>query len=139
MSALHYKRFFSLLAMLIGFSIAVALILFALNQNINLFYAPDDVQQGLVPFEQKIRMGGMVEPDSVTRQQLSVKFTVTDYKSSTQILFNGILPDLFKEGQGIVALGSLKKDGIFYAEQVLAKHDENYMPPEISATLAKKQ
>lgn len=137
---MHPVRRKRLIAILIIFSLlasAVGLVLYALQQNINLFYSPTEVAQGEAPREKLIRVGGMVVENTVKRDQntLSVSFDVTDYAHQVTIEYQGILPDLFREGQGIVAQGSLNSDGVFIAKEVLAKHDENYMPPEISEAL----
>ena len=111
----------------------------ALNENINLFYSPQQILSGEAPVGKTIRAGGMVVPGSIVRdtESLLIKFQVSDLKSAPlTIAYEGILPDLFREGQGIVALGQLNQDSVFVAEEVLAKHDENYMPPEVAAALA---
>lgn len=115
---------------------AVALGLVALRQNINLFFSPTQVRAGAVPAHSVFRLGGMVVDNSVVRNDadLAVTFALTDTESTVRVSYIGILPDLFREGQGIVALGSM--DGaLFRAQQVLAKHDENYMPPEVNDAL----
>lgn len=118
-------------------SIASALILYALRQNISLFYSPNDVVLGSAPKHTLIRVGGMVVKGSVQRgQSLQVNFTITDYKQAMQIHYQGILPDLFREGQGIVAQGELNDQGDFDAVEILAKHDEKYMPPEVRSALS---
>lgn len=115
---------------------AVALALAALNRNINLFFSPSQVHAGEAPRERTFRLGGMVVDGSVARggDDLSVTFELTDTARSVPVAYTGILPDLFREGQGIVAQGELR-DGVFVATQVLAKHDETYMPPEVSEAL----
>jgi len=124
---------------LVGVSVAVGLTLFALNQNINLFYSPSQIMAGEAPPDTRIRVGGMVVDGSVQRDpdSLFVRFDVTDYEETVSIEYSGILPDLFREGQGIVAQGTLNEQGVFTATEVLAKHDENYMPPEVAEALAK--
>jgi cytochrome c-type biogenesis protein CcmE len=131
------KRLFIILAILAGVGIAVALALSALQQNINLFYTPTQIANGEAPQDTRIRAGGMVEKGSVQRSgdSLDVQFVVTDFAKSVTIRYHGILPDLFREGQGIVALGKLNADGVLVADEVLAKHDENYMPPEVTKAL----
>ncbi|MBP0049988.1 cytochrome c maturation protein CcmE [Marinobacterium sp. AK62] len=123
----------------VGVSVAVGLTLFALNQNINLFYSPTQIAQGEAPVDTRIRAGGMVVDGSVKRDpdSLFVQFDITDYDKTVTVEYTGILPDLFREGQGIVAQGSLNDEGILNAVEVLAKHDENYMPPEVAEALAK--
>ena len=121
--------------LLVGASVTVAFVLLALNENINLFYPPDQVVGGAAPSGVTIRAGGMVAADSVVHedQGLGVSFAVTDYQGSEfTVRYVGILPDLFREGQGILVTGELDPTGIFQASQVLAKHDENYMPPELA-------
>ena len=118
---------------------AVALALTALEKNINLFFSPTQVRAGEVPSGDTFRIGGMVVADSVSRSDsdLTVTFALTDTQATVPVSYTGILPDLFREGQGIVALGAMQggADGVFVASQVLAKHDENYMPPEVNAAL----
>jgi cytochrome c-type biogenesis protein CcmE len=121
---------------------AVGLALMALNENINLFYSPAQIVQGEAPVNTTIRAGGMVLDNSVQRSttDLRVTFEVSDMQGSdVTITYVGILPDLFREGQGVIARGQLNDQGVFIAEEVLAKHDENYMPPEIAQTLAENQ
>lgn len=137
MNPVRKKRLFIILAILAGVGIAVALALSALQQNINLFYTPTQIANGEAPQDTRIRAGGMVEKGSVQRtgDSLDVQFVVTDFARSVTIRYHGILPDLFREGQGIVALGKLNADGVLVADEVLAKHDENYMPPEVTKAL----
>ena len=123
-----------------GAGSALALALRALDENINLFYEPEQIVQGQAPIGQRIRAGGMVKPGSITRSKsdLKVSFVVTDLRTSEfTIQYEGILPDLFREGQGVIAQGKLNRQGLFVAEEVLAKHDENYMPPELTSVMAK--
>lgn len=137
MNPVRKKRLFIVLAILAGVGIAVALALSALQQNINLFYTPTQIAAGEAPEGTRIRAGGLVEEGSVkrTNDSLSVAFRVTDGAQAITITFQGILPDLFREGQGIVALGRVNSDGVLVADEVLAKHDENYMPPEVTQAL----
>ena len=139
MNPVRKKRLFIVLAILAGVGIAVALALSALQENINLFYTPTQIAAGEAPEGTRIRAGGMVEEGSVQRSNdsLTVTFRVTDYAEAVTIQYQGILPDLFREGQGIVALGRVNADGVLVADEVLAKHDENYMPPEVTAALEK--
>ena len=121
-----------------GSAATAALVLLGMSENINLFYPPDQVVSGEAPLEARIRAGGMVKDGSVKRSQsdLDVMFVLTDYQGSEfTVRYNGILPDLFREGQGIVAQGKINQQGIFVAQEVLAKHDENYMPPEVAEAL----
>ena len=131
------KRLGVVLFIAFGMSVAVALTLFALSQNINMFYSPSQVANGEVEAGTMFRIGGMVKDGSVEQQQesLAVSFVTTDYIHDVPIEFEGILPDLFREGQGIVAEGRLNAMGVFQASRVLAKHDENYMSPEVRAAL----
>ena len=116
---------------------AVAFALQAFRSNIMLFHPPSDVVAGLVDEGRRFRIGGMVVDGSVERggEDLGVRFAVTDTRSSVPVVFDGILPDLFREGQGVVAMGALDASGTFVASEVLAKHDENYMPPEVAEAL----
>jgi len=118
-------------------TIAVGLVVYALRGNINLFYPPAEVVAGVAPLDRPIRVGGMVVPGSIERGtgDLTTTFQVTDYKATVSVIFTGILPDLFAEGEGVVAAGMLTPDGTLMATEVLAKHDENYMPPEVAAAL----
>ncbi|MCQ4226507.1 cytochrome c maturation protein CcmE [Stutzerimonas stutzeri] len=139
MNPVRKKRLFIVLAILAGVGIAVALALSALQQNINLFYTPSQIAAGEAPEGTRIRAGGLVEEGSVkrTNDSLSIAFRVTDGAQAITITYQGILPDLFREGQGIVALGRVNADGVLVADEVLAKHDENYMPPEVTQALEK--
>lgn len=139
MNPVRKKRLFIVLAILAGVGIAVALALSALQQNINLFYTPTQIAAGEAPEGTRIRAGGLVEEGSVkrTNDSLSVAFRVTDGAQAITITYQGILPDLFREGQGIVALGRVNSEGVLVADEVLAKHDENYMPPEVTQALEK--
>jgi cytochrome c-type biogenesis protein CcmE len=140
MSPTQTKRMLLVLLLVTGVSVGVGLILFALSNNVNLFYTPSEVKAGTVPTDHAIRVGGMIEAGSVTRGDgLSVSFVVTDFAENLTIEYNGILPDLFKEGQGIVAQGILQDNHLFKATQILAKHDENYMPPEVKASLKERK
>jgi len=122
-----------------GIGIAVTLTLLALNENINLFFSPSQVVKGEAPANTTFRLGGMVVDGSVARpgDGLTVEFELTDTANAVAVKYTGILPDLFREGQGIVAQGKLVDEGVFVAEEVLAKHDENYMPPEVNDAIAK--
>jgi len=133
------QRLILVLFLVIGFSAVVALVLSALNENINLFYNPTQIANGEAPEGARIRAGGMVVEGSITRDtsSLLVNFEVTDYSASIPVAYTGILPDLFREGQGIVAMGRMDGKGVFQADEVLAKHDENYMPPEVTDALEK--
>jgi cytochrome c-type biogenesis protein CcmE len=119
--------------------IAAALILNAFQSNLVFFYSPTQVAANEAPHNRSFRIGGLVEQGSVQRQPdgLTVRFVVTDTAKSIPVMYAGILPDLFKEGKGVVAQGKLEADGVFHASEVLAKHDENYMPPEAADAVEK--
>ena len=133
MHPIRKQRLTILIFIVLGVSVAVALALVALQENINLFYTPSKIAEGEAPQGVLIRAGGMVVEGSVSRdpESLKVSFQVTDYVHKVTIHYQGILPDLFREGQGIVAQGRLNGAGELDAVEVLAKHDENYMPPEV--------
>ncbi|GAA3914722.1 cytochrome c maturation protein CcmE [Litoribacillus peritrichatus] len=140
--AMHPKRKKRLIAVcliVVAASAAIALILSALSSNINLFFSTTQIAQGEAPIEQRIRAGGMVLENSVKRDpsSLKVEFVLTDYANEVTVEYTGILPDLFREGQGIVVTGKLNQSKVFVASEVLAKHDENYMPPEVADALEK--
>jgi len=126
-------------AVLGGVVVSAALALNAFQQNLLYFFSPTEVVTGQVQTERTFRLGGMVQEGSVQREpgSLTVHFVVTDYANSIPVSYTGVLPDLFKEGQGVVARGRLDPNGHFAAEEVLAKHDENYMPPEVAEALEK--
>ena len=133
------KRLLLILFLVAGVGTAVGLMTYSLSQNINLFMTPTQFADGEVPVGKTVRAGGLVVAGSVVRsdQGLGATFKVTDGMGEVTIRYEGILPDLFREGQGIVALGQLSADGVFEASEVLAKHDENYMPPEVQDALDK--
>jgi cytochrome c-type biogenesis protein CcmE len=137
MHPVRRQRLIIVLLIVFGAAVAVALISFALRENINLFYSPAEISEGKAPVGKQIRAGGMVLEGSIVRDpySLRVDFVVTDYLASVPVTFVGILPDLFAEGQGVVAAGKLADDGVFQASEVLAKHDENYMPPEVQSAV----
>lgn len=139
MHPLRRKRLGIVLFIVIGASLAAGLVFWALSDNMNFFYAPTQIANGEAPQGRTIRVGGLVVPGSLRRDAsgLDIEFTVTDNQSRTVVRYTGILPDLFAEGQGIVAVGELQPDLHFRAAQVLAKHDENYMPPEAADALEK--
>lgn len=117
-------------------TLITSLVTYALRQNINLFFTPTEIAGGKAPKNARIRIGGMVLKNSVLKKaDLNVHFILTDFKQEIKVQYRGILPDLFREGQGIVAMGKMDADHIFIADEILAKHDENYMPPEISTLL----
>jgi cytochrome c-type biogenesis protein CcmE len=133
------KRLLVVAAILAGVAIAAALVLQAFRQNMMLFYDPSQVVAGEAPAGRTFRLGGMVTAGSVARASgsLEVRFVVTDFQHSVPVSYTGVLPDLFREGQGVIAHGTLGADGVFIADEVLAKHDENYMPPEVAESLKK--
>jgi len=133
------KRLMLVLFVVFGGVAAVSLVIFALNQNISLFYSPTQIASGEAPANTRIRAGGMVVEGSVKRSpdSLRVEFALTDFAQNVTVVYEGILPDLFREGQGIVAQGALDDQGVFKAVEVLAKHDEKYMPPEVTDALNK--
>lgn len=122
--------------LVVGAVLSVSLLLKALGSNTNYFYSPTEVVEGKAPTGKSFRLGGLVGKGSVVRVDMKVNFDVTDNKNKFNIEYTGILPDLFREGQGIITTGSLV-DGTFVATEVLAKHDENYMPPEVADALEK--
>jgi len=139
MHPIRRQRLVIVLLVVCGAGAAVGLAAYALRQNINLFYPPAELASGQVPIGKKIRAGGMVVKDSLKRSpdSLQVSFVITDFTANVTVQYTGILPDLFAEGQGVVANGVLDANGVFQASEVLAKHDEKYMPPEIKQMVPK--
>lgn len=137
----HKKRLAIVLLMVVGIGITVTLAVIAFNENMLYFFSPTQVMAGEAPMDRVIRVGGMVTKGSVERasDSLHVKFSVTDYAHTIPVEYIGILPDLFREGQGIVAIGQMQEGNTFLADEVLAKHDENYMPPEVADALKKAE
>ena len=135
----RHKRLAFVVIGLAGLGVAAALVLNALNSNLALFISPSEVKAGKAPADRAFRLGGLVEKGSLQRENdgLTVHFVVTDNAESIQVTYTGILPDLFREGQGVVAQGRLEDGKHFKATEVLAKHDEKYMPPEVAAALKK--
>jgi len=131
------KRLAIIVGIVAAVGVATALVLNAFNSNLVFFYSPSQVANHEAPEGRPFRVGGMVTVGSVKRDGVDVQFTVTDLAKSMQVHYRGPLPDLFKEGKGVVAQGKLGADGVFTAQEVLAKHDENYMPPEAAAALKK--
>ena len=129
------KRLALILGGLVVLSAAVALVLTAFNQNLVFFFTPTQITSKEAPIGRVFRLGGMVEMGSVKRDGVNVSFRVTDTAEIVPVAYSGILPDLFKEGKGVVAQGTLGDDGVFRAKEVLAKHDENYMPPEAATAV----
>lgn len=141
MTPLRKKKCLQWALILSILAIVVGLVLFALRQNISLFYSPSQIALGEAPNHHSIRVGGMVVPGSIVRSRtdLSIQFQITDYQHTLMVNYHGILPDLFGEGQGVVAEGRLLKNQQFVAREILAKHDENYMPREVKDALAKAE
>ena len=137
----RHKRIAMIVVGIVVLAIAAALLLKSFRSNLVFFFTPTQVVNGEAPKEGNFRIGGLVETGSLERlaNGTQVKFKVTDTAKSMQVVYTGILPDLFKEGKGVVAQGKFGKDGVFEADQVLAKHDENYMPPEAAEALKKAQ
>jgi cytochrome c-type biogenesis protein CcmE len=139
MSPLRKKRLAAVVALMLGFGAALFFVLQALNENMMFYYSPTEVKAGGVPTDRLVRVGGMVKPGSIKRLAGSMKvmFVATDFAKEVTIAYEGILPDLFREGQGVIARGYLRSPELFEAIEVLAKHDESYMPPEVAASLKK--
>ena len=135
----RHKRLTFIVVGVAGLAVAIGLIANAFNQNLVFFFSPSDIQAKQAPVNQNFRLGGLVEEGSLKRENdgLTVHFVVTDNANTIPVTFTGILPDLFREGQGVVAQGKLNENGIFMAKEVLAKHDETYMPPEVQDALDK--
>ena len=130
MNPIRKKRLYSILFVFLFSISGVSLILYSLNSNLDFFFTPTELKNNDIPPEKRIKIGGMVLEGSVERNGSEISFVITDYENSIQVIFEGIVPDLFQEGSGVVALGFIN-NRIFYAKEVLAKHDENYMPPNI--------
>ena len=137
MHPIRKQRLYLVMFIVMFSSAAIGLVVYAMSGNINLFFPPADVVAGKAPTGKPIRVGGMVADGSVQRSEdsLEVVFELTDYAANVPVVYVGILPDLFDEGQGAVASGQLNEEGVLMASEVLAKHDENYMPPEVAAAL----
>jgi cytochrome c-type biogenesis protein CcmE len=137
MNPIRKKRLTLIGLMVAGIGVATWLALNAFNENLMFFFSPSEVVAGKAPSAHPFRIGGLVATDSVKRKSdgLTTSFVVTDNAKSVTVEYTGILPDLFREGQGIVAMGQLNPNGTFIASEVLAKHDENYMPPEVADAL----
>ena len=130
MNQIRKKRLYNILLVSLFSVSGISLILYSLNSNLDYFFTPTELKEQNISSDKRIKIGGMVLEGSVFRDDSNINFTVTDYESFVKVEFKGIVPDLFQEGSGVVALGYLN-DEVFYAEEVLAKHDENYMPPNI--------
>jgi cytochrome c-type biogenesis protein CcmE len=139
MTPTRKRRLIAALIIVLGVGAAAAVAMRALNENMLFFISPTDVKEQALPVGKRFRLGGLVAGGSVSRasDSLAVTFVVTDGAESVDVRFDGILPDLFREGQGVIAIGALDTDGHFEAAEVLAKHDENYMPPEVADALKK--
>ncbi len=131
------RRVLLVVGILAGVSVAGALALRAFQENVMFFFDPTQVAGGQVPLGERFRLGGMVKPGSVQRApgSLEMRFVVTDFERDVPVIFSGVVPDLFRENQGVVAHGRLGPDGVFRADEILAKHDENYMPPEVARAI----
>ena len=141
MHPLRKQRLYVVLSILFGTAMAAFLVFKGLSENINLFYSPSDLKKEKISVDNQIRVGGMVKKDSINKESnsLRITFVITDFEEDLLITYEGILPDLFSEEAGIVAKGKINEQGIFVANEVLAKHDENYMPPEVAKTLKDKK
>ncbi len=137
MHPVRKQRLIMVVFIVVFASVAIGLMVFALRENINLFYPPSKIVAGEAPLETRIRAGGCVLPGSVSRdnESLEVTFLITDGGADLQVSYSGILPDLFSEGEAVVVNGMLNGDGVFMASQVLAKHDETYTPPEVAESV----
>jgi cytochrome c-type biogenesis protein CcmE len=135
----RHKRILAIVGGLAALSVATALVLTAFQENLVFFFTPSQVAANEAPQGRTFRIGGMVETGSVKRSGIEVRFVVTDTAKSIPVVYSGALPDLFREGKGVVAQGQLGADGVFRAREVLAKHDENYMPPEAAHAVEKAQ
>jgi len=134
----RHKRLAIISAGVVGLTVAALFGLNAFRSNLVFYFSPTDVKQGKAPTSKTFRVGGLVKQGSVERGKgLDIKFVVTDMKTSILVHYNGILPDLFREGQGVIAQGKLEQNHLFQATEVLAKHDEKYMPPEVADSLKK--
>jgi cytochrome c-type biogenesis protein CcmE len=135
----RHKRILAIVGGLAALGVASALVLTAFQENLVFFFTPSQVAANEAPQGRTFRIGGMVETGSVKRSGIEVRFVVTDTAKSIPVVYSGALPDLFREGKGVVAQGQLGADGVFRAREVLAKHDENYMPPEAAHAVEKAQ
>jgi cytochrome c-type biogenesis protein CcmE len=135
----RHKRIAAIVGGLVALGAATALVLTAFQQNLVFFFTPSQIAANEAPVGKTFRIGGMVETGSVKREGIEVRFVVTDTAKTIPVVYRGALPDLFREGKGVVAQGQLGADGVFHAREVLAKHDENYMPPEAAHAVEKAQ
>lgn len=131
------RRMVLVVGILAGVGIAGALALRSFKENVMFFFDPTQIAAGTAPTGERFRLGGMVMPGTVVRREgtMDMKFVVTDFKNQVPVQYSGVVPDLFRENQGVIAHGRLGKDGIFVADEILAKHDENYMAPEVAKSL----
>jgi cytochrome c-type biogenesis protein CcmE len=134
------RRIVLVVGILAGVSLAGVLALDAFRENVMFFFDPSQVAAGEAPIEKRFRLGGMVRPGTVDREagSLDMSFIVTDFKHDVRVVYTGVVPDLFRENQGVVAHGRLGSNGVFVADEILAKHDENYMPPEVAKAIKEK-
>ena len=134
------RRLTLVIGILAGVTVAGVLTLGAFRENVMFFFDPSQVASGEAPVDQRFRLGGMVKPGSVDRRagSLDMSFVVTDFQKDVTVVYSGVVPDLFRENQGVVAHGRLGANGIFVADEILAKHDENYMPPEVARAIKEK-
>jgi len=141
MTPTRKKRLMAVVLILMGVGIATALILTAFKENILFYKSPTEIIQGDYPKARNFRVGGMVKPGSIIKSEtsLDVEFFVTDYAKDIKVQYTGLLPDLFRDDQGMIAIGQMDQQGVFQAEEILAKHDENYMPPEVADMLNNKK
>ena len=131
-------RFFFILLIVVTLSLTILLILKSLEENVIYFKSPSEVKILSEKQQKKIRIGGMVKTDSISVVNKELSFVITDFKSEINVVYSGLIPNLFEEGKGVVAEGFLKDENFFSATKILAKHDENYMPPEVKAALEEK-
>ena len=129
------RRLWMLVGSLCVLGVAATLVLYSWNDTLVFFYSPSQVAEKKPPPERRFRLGGLVVEGSVQKRGQETRFRITDLKGELPVVYRGLLPDLFREGQGVIAEGSLGTDGVFMAREVLAKHDENYMPPEVAKAL----
>lgn len=138
MHSVRKQKLAIVLFILLGSAVTVGLLIQAFDQGLNVFFTPTEIAEGKAGTQQNIRIGGMVKQGSLVRQGLEgtrIEFIATDYNADVPVVYTGVLPDLFREGQGVVAEGRIGADGVFQASQILAKHDENYMSAEVKAAL----
>ena len=131
-------RFFFILSILLVLVLSVFLIIKSLEENVIYFQSPSEIKSLPEISKKKIRVGGMVKDNSVSLQAIELKFVITDFKNEINVTYSGVIPNLFEEGKGVVAEGFLKDKNFFLATKILAKHDENYMPPEVKAAIGEK-